>query len=167
MAEPPIERNVWVILIAVILVVDLTIMFALGGTGRVVGLGVASIFILGLFGAGLMMRLFWSPWVRRFPPQPIAHPAQRKSFQSVSLGRIGNFNGCVILTRDRTCVHVELMPPFSWAVRRSFSIPREAMGEPVKRSWISGHATFLIDGRRIGLPAWCADPDPVTTPERG
>ncbi|MCA9286413.1 MAG: hypothetical protein KDA22_14400 [Phycisphaerales bacterium] len=140
--------------IGLLMLVDVVIVVVLmRGSGHV-ALVVPLVLVIPLAFVWLLMRLLWRPLIRRFPAQPVAPNATRRSFQSARLGLLGGFNNCLVIESDADHVHLRLMLPFGWMAPGTASIPRAKLDALARHRFFGDHLVGQIDGLRVFLPAW-------------
>lgn len=158
------ERLVFVWMLGVSLLFAPIIMLAVGlpWTSVLALSGVVLAMIaIGLWG---VMAIIWRPWARRFPARPVAADATVRLFGSASLGRLGGCNNCLEVASDDACVHLRLMPPFSWLRPERISLPRELLVDRGRESLLGELVWLRIGSRHIALPTWSLAPGHSSAP---
>jgi hypothetical protein len=122
----------------------------------VVGIVVIDLMIVGAVMTFLASML--NDMARRFPARAVlggvgGSGAVRKEFQSIRVDMY-NLGGCVHLTVDEACLHIEP----AWVIRRvggkSMSVPWEAIVLEKPLSARASRGVARIGGSRVLLPAW-------------
>lgn len=158
------ERYVFVWLLAFSMLSGPIVMLAVGlGWKSVLPLtGLLLLAVVG--GIWVVMAIIWRPWARRFPALPVAPDATVRLFGSVSLGRLGGCNNCLEVASDDACVHLRLMPPFSWLRPERISLPRELLVDRGRESLLGELVWLRIGSRHIALPTWSLAPGHSSAP---
>jgi hypothetical protein len=98
--------------------------------------------------------------VKLYPPQPVVEPSLRRNFQSFSINAM-NLGGCLHVTLDDRCLHLQPVKVLRWMGLSEASIPWEAIKLDVskktsnrRRPW--PHFVKVRIGKfKVTGPAWC------------
>jgi len=101
---------------------------------------------------GYFVRNTWRAISTRWPAQPIADDAVRRSFQSFRIGVV-NLGWSIHVAADEQFLHLDPARFWRWfgAERASIAWSALELVGPVRGRW----ATVRLGAQRIDGPAWC------------